>query len=173
MHEHSIAAVTHKEGDRFILLVGFRSLGVGYKQVYSLSHFIQRAERLTATENLFVRSQREYRINAPAIIRPTFDKIERDKSLSCNVRVCVMTLPFASRKTIRQGFFSMVILPLAFAYVTAFPVSVPFQELSLPGSLASIRDVSSFGSTGVVNIRTRTVRGETKSIENLNSGSFT
>ena len=88
MHEHSIAAVTHKEGDRFILLVGFRSLGVGYKQVYSLSHFIQRAERLTATENLFVRSQREYRINAPAIIRPTFDKIERDNlSLS---RVVIM-----------------------------------------------------------------------------------
>ena len=78
MHEHTIAAVTHKERNGFILLVGFGSLGVGYKQVYFLSHFIQRAERLTATENLFVRSQREYWINAPAVIRSAFDKIERD-----------------------------------------------------------------------------------------------
>ncbi len=87
MHEHSIAAVTHKEGDRFILLVGFRSLGSVTNRC-TLCPLYSEAERLTATENLFVRSQREYRINAPAIIRPTFDKIERDNlSLS---RVVIM-----------------------------------------------------------------------------------
>ena len=51
-------------------------------------------------------------------------------------------------------------------------VSATFQLPSLPGSLANMMEVAGLGSTGVVSMRIRTVRGVTKSILNFKLGSF-
>ena len=87
MHEHTISSVTHKERNGFVHLVCFRSLGVGDEQIYFLSHLVQSGCRLTATEDHFVRRQREHRIDAACIVASALDEVERSVLYLCRVRV--------------------------------------------------------------------------------------
>ena len=64
MHKHAIAAVTEKEGDRFVHIRSFGALRVGDKEVDLLSGLVQCGGGLAATVDFLVWREAEYGIDA-------------------------------------------------------------------------------------------------------------
>ena len=64
MHEHAVAAVTEKEGDRLVHVRGFGALRVGDKEVDLLPGLVQCGGGLAATVDFLVWREAEYGIDA-------------------------------------------------------------------------------------------------------------
>ena len=76
MHKYSISSVAHKERHRLVHIRSLRALRVCHKEIQLLAYLVQCCGRLSAADDLLVRMQGKYRIDAPAVVGRASDELE-------------------------------------------------------------------------------------------------